>query len=74
MVPGRVAGVVVCRHRASDRVVALVSFHLVPGVQRDGDYRRDRRLLVERHRREATRLEHLIGRARRGGTSGVRGR
>jgi hypothetical protein len=60
LVPGRVAGVVVCGDLASGRVVAMVSFHLVPGVQRDGDYRRDRRFLVSRHGHESTRLENLI--------------
>jgi hypothetical protein len=59
VVPGRAAGVVVCRDRAGG-VVAMVSFHLVPGVQTGGRYRRDREPLVQRHRRESHRLEQLV--------------
>ena len=60
VVPGRAAGVVVCRDRAGGGVVAMVSFHLVPGVQAGGVYRRDRESLAGRHRRESERLEHLV--------------
>jgi hypothetical protein len=58
--PGRVAGIVVCRDRDSDRTIAMISFHLVPGVQHRGEYRQERRHLVQRHRHEAAQLGRLV--------------
>ncbi len=58
--PGRVAGVAVCRERASGCSIAMVSFHLVSGVESGGAYRPDRRRLVSRHQLEATRLGRLV--------------
>ena len=58
--PPREATVGVFRDRGTGRTVAIVSYHLVPGVERDGDYRADRPILVRRHRQEVRRLEQLV--------------
>jgi hypothetical protein len=58
--PPRLAAVGVYRDRYVDRSVALVSYHLVPGVQRAGAYRSDRPRLVARHRHEHRRLQDLV--------------
>ena len=58
--PPREVTVGVFRDRIRERTVALLSYHLVPGVQADGDYRADRPRLVRRHRSEVRRLERLI--------------
>ncbi|GAB3660668.1 hypothetical protein GCM10027596_19730 [Nocardioides korecus] len=72
--PGRVATVSLWQDRATPRTVALVSQHLVSGVQRGGRYRDDRPGLVERHRRETRRLQVLVDRlAARGHTAYVVG-
>ena len=72
--PGRVATVSVWRDLAAPRTVALVSQHLVSGVQRGGRYREDRPGLVERHRAETRRLQLLVDRlAARGHTAYVVG-
>ena len=60
--PGRVATVSLWADRAADRTVALVSQHLVSGVQRGGRYRDDRPGLVARHRAETERLQRLVDR------------
>lgn len=59
--PGRLATAAVYRDRHSGRTVALVSYHLVSGVQVAGVYRADRPALVDRHRREVDRLQQLVG-------------
>jgi endonuclease/exonuclease/phosphatase family metal-dependent hydrolase len=58
--PPRVATVAVYADRRLDRTVALVDYHLAPGVQRRGSYRADRPRLVARHRREVRRLEEIV--------------
>jgi endonuclease/exonuclease/phosphatase family metal-dependent hydrolase len=65
--PPREATVGVFRDRAADRTVAILSYHLVPGVEREGDYRADRPLLVRRHRGEVRRLERLVADLQREG-------
>jgi endonuclease/exonuclease/phosphatase family metal-dependent hydrolase len=60
LAPPREVTVGVFRDRERDRTVAMLNFHLVPGVQTDDDYRADRPLLVRRHRGEVTKLERLI--------------
>lgn len=60
LLPPRVATVVVARDRLLDRTVALVDYHLTPGVQARGRYRDDRPLLVARHREEVRRLGRLV--------------
>ncbi len=58
--PPREVTVGVFRDRTTGRTVAMLSYHLVPGVQADGEYRADRPLLVRRHRSEVARLEQLV--------------
>ncbi len=58
--PPREATVGVFRHRSTGATAAVVSYHLTPGVERDGDYRSDRPRLVRRHRTEVRRLERLV--------------
>ena len=58
--PPRVATVALLRDRFRDPLVALVNFHLVPGVQAGGRYRDDRPLLAARHRAEVRRVERLV--------------
>ena len=65
--PPREATVGVFRDRALDRMVAMLSYHLVPGVQADGEYRADRPRLVRRHRSEVARLEKLVAELQREG-------
>jgi hypothetical protein len=60
LVPPRAATVAVYRDRAADRTMALVNFHLTPGVQARGRYRSDRPRLVARHRAEVTALARLV--------------
>src|SRR4051794_14211213 len=60
--PPRLATVGIYRDRQLPRTVALVSYHLVSGVQARGSYRSDRPQLVERHRREVRRLTQLVAR------------
>ena len=60
VVPPRVATVVLLRDLERERLVSLVNFHLVPGVQGRGVYRGDRPLLASRHREEVRRLAGLV--------------
>lgn len=58
--PPRYAVLAVLADRLLGDTVALVGFHLAPGVQTPGGaYRDDRPLLVARHRREVARLQRL---------------
>lgn len=57
--PPRFAAVSTYEERASRRRVALVSYHLVSGVQVQGAYRADWPRLVRRHRHEVGRLQDL---------------
>lgn len=65
--PPRLAAVGVFRDRAVGSTVALISYHLVPGVEAAGRYREDRPLIVARHRQEVGRLEALIATLGRAG-------
>jgi hypothetical protein len=58
--PPRVVTVGVYRDRLVDRTVAMMSYHLAPGVEAAAAYRTDRPRLVGRHRTEVRRLERLI--------------
>ncbi|MFL6155367.1 MAG: hypothetical protein ACJ72D_04725 [Marmoricola sp.] len=58
--PPRLAAVGVFRDRQVDRTVALVSYHLCPGVERGAAYIDDRPRLVARHRHEVARVEALV--------------
>jgi hypothetical protein len=58
--PPRYAAVGVYRDLYVDRTVAMISYHLVPGVQSAGLYRSDRPRLVARHEREHARLQRLV--------------
>jgi hypothetical protein len=60
--PPRVATVAVWSERDGDRTVCLINYHLAPGVQRAGEYRGDRPVLVARHRREVRAVEGLVQR------------
>jgi hypothetical protein len=60
VVPPRVATVAVLRDLERERLVSLINFHLVPGVQARGSYREDRPLLAARHREEVRRLAELV--------------
>jgi hypothetical protein len=67
VVPPRVLTLAVLRDLERDRVVSLVNYHLVPGVQGRGRYREDRPLLAARHRTEVRRLADVVeGELRRG--------
>jgi len=58
--PPRVATVALYRDLTTDRTVCLVDYHLTPGVQVKGRYRRERPILAERHHREVRALEGII--------------
>jgi hypothetical protein len=58
--PPRYAAVGVYRDRYVERTVAMISYHLVPGVQSAGAYRADRPRLVARHEREHARLQRVV--------------
>ncbi len=60
--PGRVATVGVYADRRTARTVALVSYHLVSGVQQHDAPRADRPLLVARHDHETACLQQLVDR------------
>lgn len=65
--PPREVTVGVFRDRVVGRTVAILSYHLVPGVQADGEYSSDRPRLARRHRNEVARLERLIADLQRAG-------
>lgn len=58
--PGRAATVSVYRDLHLDRIVSLINYHLVSGVQSGDSYRPDRPVLVARHRHEVQVLHLLI--------------
>lgn len=58
--PGRVASVVTLRERGGDRLLSLVDYHLVYGVQHGRSYRTDRPVLVRRHQHERATLTRLV--------------
>lgn len=65
--PPRLAALGIFRDRVIDRTVALISYHLVPGVEADGRYRDDRPLIAARHRQEVRRIESLVAELGRAG-------
>ncbi|MCW2785346.1 MAG: hypothetical protein JWP74_1863 [Marmoricola sp.] len=65
--PPRLVTIGVFLDHALDRSVAMMSYHLCPGVEHDGRYIADRPRLVARHRHEVARLEELIGEYQRAG-------
>jgi hypothetical protein len=59
--PPRFVAAAVFRDRVEGGTVALLSYHLTPGVQRRGAYRdADRPRMSARHREEVRRLEQLV--------------
>jgi hypothetical protein len=65
--PPRVVTVGVFRDRQVDRTVAMMSYHLTPGVEEEAAYISARPRLEARHRRDVQRLENLIGEHQRSG-------
>jgi hypothetical protein len=58
--PPRVVTIGVFRDRHVDRTVAMMSYHLAPGVEHEAQYIPERPLLRARHEAEVHRLERLI--------------
>ena len=58
--PPRVVTVGVFRDRLQERTVAMMSYHLTPGVEEDAAYIPVRPRLEARHRRDVRRLENVI--------------
>jgi hypothetical protein len=65
--PPRVVTIGVFRDRVAERTVAMMSYHLTPGVEVDAAYHPDRPRLQERHRRDVVRLERLVADHQRAG-------
>jgi hypothetical protein len=65
--PPRVVTVGVFRDRRADRTVAMMSYHLTPGVEEEASYIATRPRLEARHRTDVERLERLIARHQRAG-------
>jgi hypothetical protein len=65
--PPRVVTVGVFRDREVDRTVAMMSYHLTPGVEEDAAYIPIRPRLEARHRSDVQRLEKLIAEHQRAG-------
>lgn len=65
--PPRLVTIGVFRDRRDDGTVAMMSYHLAPGVERKARYIEDRPLLEARHRQEVGRLERLIADYQRAG-------
>ena len=58
--PPREVTIGVFRDRVRDRTVAIMSYHLVPGVEAGSEYRADRPRLRRRHQSELRRLDELV--------------
>ena len=58
--PPREVTIGVFSDREKDRTVAMMSYHLTPGVEAGAEYRADRPRLRRRHESEVRRLERLI--------------
>ena len=58
--PPREVTIGVFRDRENDRTVAMMSYHLAPGVESGAEYRADRPPTGRRHESEVRRLERLI--------------
>lgn len=65
--PPRLVTIGVFHDRRLDRTVAMMSYHLAPGVERHARYIEDRPLLQARHRQEVSRLEKLVAEHQRAG-------
>ncbi|HEX2893563.1 MAG TPA: hypothetical protein VHO29_06125 [Marmoricola sp.] len=65
--PPREVTIGVFRDREADRTVAMMSYHLAPGVEHDARYIPERPLLRARHESEVRRLERLIAEHQRAG-------
>lgn len=58
--PPRLVTIGIYHDRQVSRKVSLLNYHLAPGVQAQGRYRKDRPLLVARHRGEVRNLQRLV--------------
>jgi hypothetical protein len=58
--PPRVVTIGVYRDRLVDRTVAMMSYHLTPGVEVDAAYHPERPRLQARHRSDVQRVEKLV--------------
>jgi len=65
--PPRVVTVGVYRDRQVPRTVAMMSYHLTPGVEVDAAYHPERPRLETRHRTDVRRLESLVAEHQRAG-------
>lgn len=65
--PPREVTIGVFRDRTADRTVAIMSYHLAPGVEIDAAYDPTRPLLRKRHEAEVRRLEQLVAEHQRQG-------
>ena len=65
--PPRVVTIGVYRDRQVDRTVAMMSYHLTPGVEVDAAYHPGRPRLQARHRSDVQRLETLVAEHQRAG-------
>lgn len=65
--PPRVVTVGVFRDRQVDRTVAMMSYHLTPGVEVGAAYHPERPRLQARHRSDVRRLEDLVAEHQRSG-------
>ena len=65
--PPRVVTIGVFHDREAHRTVAMMSYHLTPGVEVEATYHPDRPRLQARHRRDVRRLEALVAEHQRAG-------
>jgi endonuclease/exonuclease/phosphatase family metal-dependent hydrolase len=65
--PPRLVTIGVFADRQIDLTIAIMSYHLAPGVERNAQYIEDRPLLKARHLQEVGRLEKLIAEYQRAG-------
>lgn len=65
--PPRVVTIGVFNDRQVDRTVAMMSYHLTPGVEHEAAYIARRPRLEARHRRDVQRLERLVAEHQRAG-------
>ena len=65
--PPRLVTIGLYADRQIERTVAMMSYHLCPGVEEDGRYIEERPLLIARHRQEVDRLQQLIAAYQRAG-------
>lgn len=65
--PPRLVTVGIYADKRADRTVAMLSYHLTPGVEKAAAYIAARPLLEARHREEVRRLEALVAECQRAG-------